>query len=213
MSKRIVYVGQEKCDFAYYLSCALSTQGSVLVADNSIRGDLYTSINKSEDGEEFEWRNITFTRNLDLTSDTEEFDFVLVYAGHAVEDEQLFDAKELTVLAMPDYSKQSIEAVKKISVDLSDENCLVITRDKCTKKVSEKGIAAILGISPKKIEGSIDLSLKYEASYIALTHNGKQNIKGASDIMQEAVVFTVAKILYLDEKQSKKLVAKARKLK
>lgn len=213
MSKRIVYIGQEKCDFAYYLAAVLSTTGTVLVADNSFRGDLFSSVNKNPQESVYEWRNITFTRDLNLAEGTDEFEYVLVYAGLDVDDEHLYDAKDTFYVVMPDYTGQCIEALKKLPIDLSANNVLMITRDKCSKKTSAKGLAVILGISPKKIEGYIELSVKDTAAYNALTINGRQNIKGTSDVMQQALMFTASKILLLNEKQTKKVMAKARRVK
>lgn len=212
MSNRIVYVGAERCDFLYHFINILSTMGDVLVADNSIRCDLFTSLCKDKNENVYEWRNVTYVKCLDITaSDTSEYDYVVIYAGMDPAPEY-FDP-ETFVLAMPDYTAQSIEVVDNIYNELSHCRSLVILRDFCTKKITDKSVATLLTMNPKMIEGHITLTAQDMAAYVALTHNGHQNIKGISGEMLTALTFATARYFETDEKKAQKIVAAARKIK
>lgn len=216
MSKRIVYVGLERGDFIYYLASVLSVTAKILVADNSVTGDLFKAVNKSDDTV-YEYRNITYVRNLDIAAsdmDNAEnsYDYILIYAGQDVED-VYFESSDLHVLAMPDCTKASIDTVAAIPYDLSSDETIIIMRDYCNKKISEKSLSVMLNVNAGKIAGKMMLSLQDIASYIALTHNGKQNVKGISDDMRAALTYVVAQIQGLNEKQAAKAVAAAKKLK
>lgn len=213
MSKRIIYIGQEKADIVYYLSQILSVQGSVLAADNSFVGDLFSSVNKDESESVCEISNITYARNLDLLSDVSAFDYVLVYAGRNISDGSLYADSRATYLIMPDYTKPCLDMLKKLPINLSSDNVLIITRDICSRKISVKGLAVIAGVSPKRILGTISYSSTDHAAYVSLTHNGEQKVKGTSDNMQMALTFITAQLLDAGLKESKVLITRANKRK
>lgn len=211
MSRRIVYAGLERCDFIYHLITVLSQRGSVLAVDNSVVGDLFSSVCKEEGESVAEWNNITYVRNVDVEkTDTDYYEYVVVYAGNESQGEPLENS---FVLLMPDYTKGGISLISKYLSFVNPDQSIVIMRDFCTKKLSDKNIAALLGVNPKTIVGHISLSLQDVAAYIALTHNGHQNIKGISDNMMEALVYVVSKFFAMDDKKAAKLVSDARKLK
>lgn len=216
MSKRIVYVGMERGDFPYYLATVLSTTESILVIDNSYAGDLFRAVNKTDDTTSYESGNVTYVRNLDVSASEKNlesgFDLVLIYAGTNI-DETYFAGSDLTVFVMPDYTKPSLDMAASIPYDLSSENVVIIMRDYCSKKISEKSVSILFGVTPDKISGKIPLSLQDIAAYVSLTHNGKQNIRGLSDYMQEAITYAVAKVSALDRKSAAKAVTAAKKMK
>lgn len=215
MSKRIVYVGMERGDFAYYLATVLSTTESILVIDNSYAGDLFRAVNKTDDTT-YESGNVTYVRNLDVAASEKslesDFDLVLIYAGTNIDD-AYFAGSDLTVFVMPDYTKPSLDMAASIPYDLSSENVVIIMRDYCSKKISEKSVSILFGVTPDKISGKIPLSLQDIAAYVSLTHNGKQNIRGLSDDMQEAITYAVAKVSALDRKSAAKALTAAKKMK
>ena len=215
MSKRIVYVGMERGDFPYYLATVLSTTESILVIDNSYAGDLFRAVNKTDDTT-YESGNVTYVRNLDVAASEKslesDFDLVLIYAGTNIDD-TYFAGSDLTVFVMPDYTKPSLNMAVSIPYDLSSENVVIIMRDYCSKKISEKSVSILFGVTPDKISGKIPLSLQDIAAYVSLTHNGKQNIRGLSDDMQEAITYAVAKVSALDRKSAAKALTAAKKMK
>ncbi len=215
MSKRIVYVGMERGDFPYYLATVLSTTESILVIDNSYAGDLFRAVNKTDDTT-YESGNVTYVRNLDVAASEKslesDFDLVLIYAGTNIDD-AYFAGSDLTVFVMPDYTKPSLDMAASIPYDLSSENVVIIMRDYCSKKISEKSVSILFGVTPDKISGKIPLSLQDIAAYVSLTHNGKQNIRGLSDDMQEAITYAVAKVSALDRKSAAKALTAAKKMK
>lgn len=213
MSKRIIYVGQEKADIVYYLSQILSAQGNVLAVDNSFAGDLFTCVNKDESESVCEIHAVTYIRNMDLASDTSAYDYVLVYAGQNNSDEALYTDSRATYLVMPDYTKPCLDMLSKLPINLSSDNVLIIMRDMCSKKISIKGLATIAGVSPKKILGTIAYSGTDHAAYVSLTHNGEQKIKGTSDNMQLALNFITTQLLGISEKESKALISRTNKRK
>lgn len=209
MSKKIVYVGLERCDFIYHLITILSLKGSVLAVDNSRRQDLYECESQDSNKAIVEWRNITFASNIDMKqSNTNDYDYVVIYAGLSVEDEDFSDA---FTLLMPDYSDLTLRVMDTLPKTI--KNPVIILRDNCTKKVNEKGIAVRLETSTKNIAGHINLTIQDMAAYVALTHNRHQNIKGLSDTMVNALTYTTSKIFETDEKHAEKLVAQAKKIK
>ena len=210
MSRRIVYIGLERCDFIYHLSTILSLRGNVLVVDNSISGDLFSAVCKN--GEKTaEWNNITYARNVDVEkSDTSYYEHVIIYAGSEPYSEKLDNA---TLLVMPDYTKNGVKLLEKLAATDQTEQTLIIMRDYCTKKLTDKSIATLVGINPKAIVGHLNLSIQDVAAYVTLTHNGHQNIKGVSDNMLEALTYVVSKFFAMDDKKAAKLVMDAKKIK
>jgi hypothetical protein len=210
MSKKVVYIGLERCDFIYQLAVIASLKGAVLLVDNSRTGDLFSIIGKDSDDDIVERHNMHITKNLNVkNSDTSDYEFVFIYAGMEV-DREYYD-EDAMVLVMPDYTDLCLRAVE-VCLPGSDTDTLYIMRDFCTKKINEKGIAQRLNIPRSAIEGKIPLSLGDIAAYTAFTHNGKQSISALSDPMYTALVFTTARLHGLDEKNAGKLVGRAKKL-
>lgn len=209
MSKRIVYAGLERCDFIYQLAKIASLKGTVLLVDNSHSKDLFKIVSKDSKDDIIEWKNMHITKNLEVNaSDTDEYDFIFIYAGLAIEKDY-FD-KDTLVLVMPDYTNLCLKSIEEnIPTEL---DVIYIMRDFCTKKLTEKSIAQRLNIERTAIAGRIPLSLNDIATYIAFSHNGTQNIKALSNSMQEALIYTTAHLFGMDEKNTSKLIAKAHKL-
>lgn len=224
MSRKLVYMGEERCDFIYYLSLIASkTANKVVVVDDSITKDLFDSVSKGECENVFEWYNILFVKDVDVwnSEETKDADYVLVYAGknkdHEMknyvprEDEELED-RSVIYLLMPNYTKKSIEDVSNITVGDTDK-VICIPRDFCSKKITDKSLSFLMGISEDDIVGNIPLNTEDMAAYVALTHNGHQSIKGASDVTREALKYLVCTLLDMDEKKAKKLIASTKKMK
>lgn len=210
MSKRIVYIGLERCDFIYQMAKIASLKGTVLLIDNSRTGDLFSIVGRDSDESIVERHQMHITQNLDVeSSDTTGYDFIFIYAG--VDTDREYYSEDALVLVMPDFTDLCLTAVEKC-LPPDNADALYIMRDYCTRKITEKGIAQRFNISKNDIEGKIPLSLGDIAAYTAFTHNGKQGIGALSDAMYTALVFVTARLFGLDEKNAGKLVGKAKKL-
>lgn len=208
---KITYVGLERADFVYHLAIILSLQGSVLVCDNSYSLDLIDSISTTGTREAREWKKIVFAANVDLNeTDTSEYEYVLVYAGLAVEENSVMD--DDFTLIMPDFSKMALDAVK----DLPDMNePIYIFRDLVGKKFTEKSVSILLDIDKKDIVGAMKFSEQDLASYVAFTHNHHTNISTISDEMLEALKYVTGKIFGISGENRKinKIISHAKKVK
>ncbi len=208
---KITYVGLERCDFVYHLALILSLQGSVLVIDNSYNLDLIDAVSTDGTREMREWKNIVFAADVDLkTTDTSDFEYVLVYAGLATKENSV--AEDNFTLIMPDFTKMAIEAVK----DLDDmAKPIYIFRDKCTKKYTAKSLAMLLGINRKDIVGAMNVSAQDLGAYVSLTHNHYSNVKFLSDEMVESLKYVIGEIFGIgnDYKKINKIIKHAKKVK
>lgn len=211
MSKKIVYIGLERCDFIYQMAKIASLKGSVLLVDNSRTGDLFSIIGQDSVDNIVECNNLHITQNIDIEkSDTSTYDFVFIYAGMDVEEEYYKDNP--LVLVMPDFTELCLGAIEKC-LPPESVDAIYIMRDYCTKKITDKGIAQRFNIHKNVIEGKIPLSLRDAAAYTAFTHNRTQNIGALSDMMCNALIFVTARLFNFDSlKNASKLVEKAKKL-
>lgn len=225
MSKKIIYAGLEQCDVVYHLATILSlSSNKVVVVDDSIRKDLFMSMTKEEDTNIYEWRNIIFVKNVDLwkSEEMKDADYIIEYAGmnphhefmdRIIDKEESSEDKKALWLMMPDYTYFGVNVAVKVAMGRKDnDDMLYIPRNFCTKKVTDKSLAILMGVEPSEIAGHIPFDATDMASYVALTHNGHQNIKGISDTMLQAITYIVSQILHVDEKRAKKAVAKAKKI-
>lgn len=214
--KQIAYVGLDRCDFIYHLANILSLQGTVLVVDNSIGHDLIDSVSVDGTRQMREWRNIVYASDIDVAkSNTESYAFVLVYMGMTFGMEDLEGNDYL--LVMPDYTAQSIAKIKDgIPADLlSGEGTMIILRDNCSKRLTQKSVAQYIGIHPKKIVGYIALDRDDMGAYVSLGYNHYCNVKALSQDMIEALKFVSGVILGIsdDSKTQAKVMAAATKIK
>ena len=96
---------------------------------------------------------------------------------------------------------------------------MFILRDACSKKYTQKSIAALLQVSPKEILGFIPLSATDMGNYIILTHNRRNttniSISNLSPEFIEGLEFVSAKLLEIegDTRKIKKVFKAAQKIK
>ena len=214
--KQITYVGLERGDLVYHLANVLSLQGSVLVVDNSVRHDLIDSVSVDGTRNQREWRNIVYVSDVDVAkSNTESYNYVIVYAGMDFEEGDLEGNDYL--LVMPDYTAQALDIIKnKIPSELlSDEGTMIILRDNCTKRLTQKSVAHNIGIHPKKIVGSVAFDREDMSAYVSLSYNHYCNVKALSTDMTDALQYVSSVILGIadDAKAQTKVMAAAAKIK
>lgn len=215
--KLISFIGQEKADFAYYISVILKRENkAILVIDNSENGDLYSSVVRND--EEFmqericELENIVFARQIRYNAETfEKFDYVICYTGYAAPDEIVLESDILYI--MPDYSIQSLNKVREhleqIEITPTGPIQSVIMRDFVTDKITDKSVAHYLGINEEQITGHIELEPGDAAKYISFNYNGRQSINGLSQTYTAALTYIVTQITGAEDKWVKKLMKKA----
>ena len=225
MSKKIVYVGLEQCDIVYHLATVLSLKSEkLIVVDDSLSHDLFKSVCKDPDAYVYEWRNIIFARDIDLWKSDEIYDadYIIEYAGMNYEQqfkdrasikEESVNDKQVLWLVMPDYTHTGVQAATQIAASRSEnDEVMYIPRNFCTNKITDKSLAIIMGITPTEIDGHIPFDVTDMAAYVALTHNGHQNIKGISATTLEAITFITSKVCKADVKAVKKMISDAKKI-
>lgn len=208
---KITYVGLERCDFVYHLATLLSLQGRVLVIDNSYGLDLIDTVSTDGTREKKEWKNITYVADVDAQkTDTTPYEYVIVYAGYAVEENNVID--DNFTLVMPDFTKTGLELMYNLP-DMAKP--IYILRDKATKKFTAKSLAAMMNIEAKDIEGAIPLNTQDISSYYSLTHNHQANVSSLSDDMIEALKYVIGEVFEIsgDERRLNKIIKHAKKVK
>ena len=213
--KLISFIGQEKADFAYYISVILKRENkAILVIDNSENGDLYSSVVRND--EEFmqericELENIVFARQIKYNAETfEKFDYVICYTGYAAPDETVMESDILYI--MPDYSIQSLNKVREQleQIDITPSTQYVIMRDFVSDKITDKSVANYLGVEEDEIVGHIELEPSDAAKYISFNYNGRQSISGLSQTYIATLTYIITQITAADDKWVKKLMKKA----
>ena len=215
IQKKIICAGYEQCDFVYYLACTLSMfVNRIIVIDDSVTQDLFNAVCDDVAANVHEWRNIVFTRNVDI-KDSQEFadaDIVIDYAGLNEDFEIKTDDENTLWIAMPDYTKAGIKSAKRLN-GLNPEKIICIPRNYCSQKITDKSVSVLSGIPMNNIVGHISFNTEDIAAYITLTHNRHHYIKSASAEMKDAVILTVANLFDLEEKTARKMVFKTKKLK
>lgn len=212
--KKITYIGLERCDFIYHLATILSLQGNVLINDRSVSLDLIKSVSPYDDlNERVDWRNIVTVKDADTdNSDVSDFEYVIDYVGMNFEEKDFFN--NTLTLIMPGFEKYSIKELSE-KMPANASNPMFILRDACSKKYTQKSIAALLQVSPKEILGFIPLSATDMGNYIILTHNRAASITNLSPEFIEGLEFVSAKLLEIegDTRKIKKVFKAAQKIK
>ena len=146
---------------------------------------------------------------------TDSYAYVLVYVGMEFDEADLEGNDYL--LVMPDFSAQSITKIKNgIPAELlSGEGTMIILRDYCSKRLTQKSVAQFMGIHPKKIVGYVTLDRDDVGAYLSLGYNHYCNVKALSQDMTEAIKYVSAVILGIsdDSKTQAKVMAAATKIK
>ena len=204
----IVITGTDRCDFAYYLGRTLyEVSPRTIVIDNSDSHQLFNcvfALDKQETAGVFSVKRseITYLRDIDYSPEFfEAFDFVVIYEGKYPDYEEL--ERVDYVLAMPNYEPDSIERAKDLP-----ENAEYIMRDHAGK-IADKALPSLLDVDRSRIIGSISYDDRDYERYLELIYNGRQKPIGLSEEMQEALIYTIAKVTDGNEKNAKKILKKA----
>ena len=208
---RIIYNGITRSDFVYYLSRILSLKSNrVIVNDISKDHDLFKAVSKDSKDSILEWRNIVYVKDMiEEESALNEDDIYVEYRGLEVIETE-FEAEDTYHLIMPDYTYQGTELVKKIN---PEGKAIYILRDYCSRQITDKDFALACGLDKEEVAGHIELDAKDLAMYQAFTYNGKQSFTNASADMYMALEYVISTVLLIKEKDIRKLIKKANKLK
>lgn len=178
------FVGLEHEEIPYYIAQELSDKGrNVLVIDNSIRHNLFLSLNRlDEDADYVEAGKVIYLRNKKFSQNNfAKFDAVIIFHGMNL-DKELLDESDRIILVM-DYLASDIRELEK-NVDFSlirgRENVEYLFKDRASGKISEKYIKNILGMDEVEDETSITFDENDYAMKVAFQYNGIQQVKGLS---------------------------------
>lgn len=211
MKNVISFVGLERCDLAYHLArhlAKIDKRAKVLMIDNSITKDLFRSLTQANPDVEYAiYESITVLKDKKYNKDACcNFDYCIIYHGMNPEVDTL---KESTVTYLStDYSTTCIEAVKSLNLP-EMKNLVMVYRDKCTKKISEKFIEESLGLKVSVDNRIIlDIDLKDSALYISFLHNGTQKLMDESPSFMDAIIFMCIHATGVPYKQVKSKIEK-----
>jgi len=205
----IAYVGCERCDMVYYMSrIAINSGKTVLIVDNSKKGDLYRSLSNGT-GNRKDTNYGSIVRNCDITADeTDAFDFVFLYHGESVIDmpydiacDILYVACEVTQLALED----ALEALE--STKLYAYRTVFVAREVVNEKFTPQAMAAYLKVKPSDYL-VIPLSEDDCAKYNGLLNGGEQLAKNCSKDMQFLLQDYVKLAYNENEKNAKRIVSR-----
>lgn len=213
-TKIFSFMGLEHEEIPYYIAQELSNKGkNVLVIDNSIRHNLFLSLNRlDEETDSVEAGKIIFLRNKGFSENNfKKFDAVVVFHGMNP-DFKLMDESDRNVLVM-NYLSSDLRDIKK-NTDLDTisqyENLEYLFKDKASGKVSEKYIKNFMGLNEAEDETSITFDESDFAMKVNFQYNGIQPVKGLSSEMKQYIngflddVFEAQRKKKKEEKKAKK---------
>lgn len=186
-TKIFSFIGMERCDIPVYLSNLLTEKKvRVLVIDNSLSHDLFSSLKKAEEKTSYvENGRIVYMKNKAYSPTAfEKFDSVIVYHGFNM-DKELVEMSDKLIIAI-DYFKSTMELfndyidVNWINEVVENEKKILVYRDKLNTKVSEIYILREMGLSRIDEEYIISFDETDLALYQNFIYNGKQSPKGIS---------------------------------
>ncbi len=213
--KTITILGDARYDFAYYLGRIFRKgKKKTLLIDNSVSGDFFKYCSGeygAEDDRVVTKGSAMFARGISYNKETfEKFDYCINFLGEN-ELDNVSDNSDMIYL-MPTYQHKSLdfckERIKENAARSEKDNLYVIFRDYCNPKLTNEGMMAYLKLDKKYCLGAIEASVDDKAKEIFLEYNGETSLKGISDSMFEALIYVVASIMEIDEKQAKKEVRK-----
>ena len=209
MGKIIAVRGTERGDIAYYIAKSLASNNkAVAVIDNSFSKDLFEFMHQyADDGENHvEKESMAFFRDAVVDeSFTDMFDYVIFYTGHNTRPQ----TSDVSFILMK-YRMADIEFTKRLEEDVLNDSYIIML-DKVSGKLTEKSIAAELGISAEQVLGSVYLDENDEAAYQNLSFEGRQRISDLSADMQYAVLSMLMTITGDSEAEVRKYYKKAKR--
>ena len=183
-TKIFSFIGLEHEEIPYYIAQELADKRkNVLVIDNSIRHNLFLSLNRlNENDDSVEAGKMIFLRNKGFSeSNFEKFDAVIVYHG-LNPDEELIEESDRNIFVM-DYFTSDLRELKKY-VDFAYireiPHLEYLFKDRPSGKISEKYIKNWLGLDDVEEEVIISLDENDVAMKVNFEYNGIQPVKGLS---------------------------------
>lgn len=207
------FCGIEKCDIIFYLSEIYRILNRhVLVIDNSYSQDLYKAVSDGTAADVTERGFVVYTHDVSFGKKAlKKFDVVIFYEGLNPEEINIINSDH--VFLMPDYSESSIRQLREALDGLGvsgDEHrrWMLILRDKVTKKIRDRHVREM--INPDcMLVGTIAYDRTDYARYINLTHNGRQNVRGISRDMADALTYMLSVIEGISVSSAAKIIKKA----
>ena len=204
------FVGLEHEDVPYYVAKAIEEKGkNVLVIDNSIRHNLFLSLNRLDQEEDYvEAGKMIFLRNKAFSENNfKKFDAVIVFHGYNL-DEELLDESDEIIITTSYLQSDVRELMRYLAIeDLQVySNLSYLFKDKPSGKVSEKYIKNMLGLDDVENEYIISLDESDVAMRVNFQYNGIQPTKGLSSEMRTFVNHFVDDVT--DKKKAKKKTVK-----
>lgn len=184
----ISLMGIADCDIAYYFARALNAAGQkVLVVDNTIDAELFSSIRKPDNEDMAQTGEMYWLKH---KAYSEEFfalyDYVIICHGMRM-DRELNVESDYRFL-VTDYRPQTAQALQR-ELETQEENLkyYVIFRNKVFSKISEKMVLEEIGLPEKDTNETYQLSYAEQdyACYMGLLRNGSANVKTASTEMKD----------------------------
>lgn len=184
----ISLMGIADCDIAYYFARALNAAGQkVLVVDNTIDAELFSSIRKPDNEDMAQTGEMYWLKH---KAYSEEFfalyDYVIICHGMRM-DRELNVESDYRFL-VTDYRPQTAQALQR-ELETQEENLkyYVIFRNKVFSKISEKMVLEEIGLPEKDTNETYQLSYAEQdyACYMGLLRNGSANVKAASTEMKD----------------------------
>ena len=199
MARTIIYLGLEKCDIVYHLGMSLGAKYKVLICDNSLSGDLFSSINKSADAF-CSLAGVDYVKEVSPIG-IDEYDYVLVYAGERMEKEYLSYSGALFLL-MPQCSWQGLSAIRDLHFPYNDLKHILIIREYFTSGITSKSISVLLDTPPDMIDGRIAVSAEDQEAYLSLSHNGQLSPRRLSQDAREALIYILSTLEGIDRRSA-----------
>lgn len=206
-TKIFSFVGLEHEEIPYYIAQELSDRGrNVLVIDNSIRHNLFLSLNRlDEAADSVEAGKIIFLRNKGFSENNfKKFDAVIIYHGMNL-DSALMDESDRNILVM-NYLTSDLRDIRNhtnLNKVSKYKNLEYLFKDRASGKVSEKYIKNLMGLDEVEDEAIITFDENDLAMKIAFQYNGIQPIKGLSTELRQYINGFIDDV-HLAQKKKKK---------
>jgi len=213
MQKVVSFCGVERGSFVYYVAALLSKDGrSVLVVDNSMSNDIFNAVSNNVNMKYVVKQNITYTKNVKFEpSEDSVFDYVLIWQGMNVREEELKKSNEIILL--PDYTPYCLNTLGK---KITDKELItaVFMRDLVpASKIKEKVAASMIGVPAKKILSTMPYDVKDYENYLAFLYNGRQTFASLTPDYNYCLKCVFRIITGQNKKQTDKLFNKTKKAK
>lgn len=225
MTKIISITGQEKCDIVFYLSeLYRALKKHTLVIDNSYSKDLFEAIRQKNEKNVAERGFVVYSKDMDYSPEAfVNFDVIIFYEGYNPCANNLLHSQAVFIIT--DYRESSVRQIReafekegllnRTVLNNNNTTFFYILRDKISKRIRDKVVFSLFcdeeekGSEYIKLVGAIPFSYSDFYRYIDFSHNKRQNLKGVSDGMKEALVFILEEVEQLNRNVALKIINKA----